>query len=54
MKFVEYINLKLKEQIDKTDNLVVFGQNINAGSCLSGLTRGLSGPKIIYCFKYAQ
>ena len=44
MKFVEYINLKLKEQIDKTDNLVVFGQNINAGSCLSGLTRGLSGP----------
>ena len=23
---------------------MVFGQNINAGSCLSGLTRGLSGP----------
>ena len=42
MKYVQYINSLLKENISKANNLVLYGQNIDAGSCLSGLTRGLS------------
>jgi len=41
MKYVQYINSLLKDKIDDND-IVLFGQNIDAGSCLSGLTRGLS------------
>jgi pyruvate dehydrogenase E1 component beta subunit len=42
MKYVQYINSLLKRHIKKTNNLVLYGQNIDAGSCLSGLTKGLS------------
>jgi len=42
MKYVKYINSLLKEQISNNENLVLYGQNIDAGSCLSGLTRDLS------------
>lgn len=41
MKYVEYINGLLKNEIAKSGKVVLFGQNINAGSCLSGLTRNL-------------
>jgi len=41
MKYVQFINSVLKSIIQKENDLVVYGQNINAGSCLSGLTRGL-------------
>ena len=41
MKYLEFINQKIKEIVSKPDNLVLFGQNISAGSCLGGLTRGL-------------
>ena len=44
MKYVQYINSLLKEHINDTDDLVLYGQNIDAGSCLGGLTRGLSTP----------
>ena len=44
MKYVQYINSLLKEHVNDTDGLVIFGQNVNAGSCLGGLTRGLSIP----------
>jgi pyruvate/2-oxoglutarate/acetoin dehydrogenase E1 component len=42
MKFVEFVNSKIKEVIIKENNLVIYGQNIDAGSCISGLTSGLS------------
>jgi pyruvate/2-oxoglutarate/acetoin dehydrogenase E1 component len=42
MKYLEYVNSLLKNEVIKHDNLVLFGQNISAGSCLGGLTRGLS------------
>lgn len=42
MKYLEIINTLLKDEVLKHDKLVLFGQNINAGSCLGGLTRGLS------------
>ena len=42
MKYVEYINSLLKDIIMKEKDLVIYGQNINAGSCLGGVTKGLS------------
>jgi len=42
MKYVQYINSILNQHVSEEEGLVLFGQNIDAGSCLSGLTRGLS------------
>lgn len=42
MKYLEFVNSLLKNEVEKHDKLVLFGQNISAGSCLGGLTRGLS------------
>ena len=42
MKFVQFVNSLLKDKISTYDNLVVYGQNVHSGSCLSGLTRGVS------------
>jgi len=42
MKYVQHINSLLKENISLQSGTVLFGQNIDAASCLSGLTRGLS------------
>jgi len=42
MKYVQYVNSLLKDHIKDNSDVVLFGQNIDAGSCLSGLTRGLS------------
>lgn len=50
MKYVEYINQLIKKQVLDQDKILLFGQNISAGSCLSGLTRGLAvkpGGRII-------
>ena len=41
MNYLEFINKKIKENVAIHEKLVLFGQNINAGSCLGGLTRGL-------------
>lgn len=41
MKNIEYLNELIKREVLKTDNCVLFGQNINAGSCLGGLTRNI-------------
>jgi pyruvate/2-oxoglutarate/acetoin dehydrogenase E1 component len=45
MKLVSHINELLKKNINKNKNIVLFGQNINSGSCLSGLTKGLDVKK---------
>jgi len=45
MKYIEFVNQLIKEEVSKYENLVLFGQNIDAGSCLGGLTRGLSIPE---------
>ena len=42
MKYVQYINSLIKEVVKDESKLVIFGQNINAGSSLSGLSKGLS------------
>jgi len=42
MKYVQYINSLLQDSLSKKSNTVVYGQNIDAGSCISGLTRNLS------------
>ena len=45
MNYIELINNLLKEQVAKHEQLVIFGQNVSAGSCIGGMTRGLSIPK---------
>jgi pyruvate/2-oxoglutarate/acetoin dehydrogenase E1 component len=45
MKYLELINQKIKNSVVDSENLVLFGQNINAGSCLGGLTRGMKVPE---------
>ncbi len=42
MKYIQYINEVLGKKTAETKGLVLFGQNIAAGSHISGLTRGLS------------
>ncbi len=45
MKYIEFINSLINKQVSDADNVVLFGQNIGAGSCLSGLTRKLKVKK---------
>ena len=42
MKYVQYVNSLIKDAVKANGSAVLFGQNIDAGSCLSGLTRGVS------------
>lgn len=41
MKYVEYVNGLIRARLAEVEPLVMFGQNIAAGSCIGGLTRGL-------------
>lgn len=41
MKYIEYVNELIRKKVSEENNIVLFGQNISAGSCLSGLTRHL-------------
>jgi pyruvate/2-oxoglutarate/acetoin dehydrogenase E1 component len=45
MKYIEKVNALIRDAVANVERPVVFGQNIDAGSCLGGLTRGMkSGP----------
>ncbi len=39
MRYIEYINKLIMDKAAATPNIVLFGQNINAGSYVSGLTK---------------
>ena len=41
MKYIEYVNGRIREELDGSSPMVLFGQNVTTGSCISGLTRGL-------------
>lgn len=41
MNYIGYINSLIKSRVAECKPLVMFGQNIAAGSCIGGLTRGL-------------
>ena len=45
MMYVQYLNSLIKGQLSNQSDIVIYGQNIDAGSSLSGLTRGLSVKK---------
>ncbi|MCR4264347.1 MAG: hypothetical protein NUV98_06540 [Candidatus Roizmanbacteria bacterium] len=45
MKYIQRINELIVGKTSVTEGLVLFGQNIAAGSCLSGLTRNLKVGK---------
>jgi len=42
MKYVEFVNQALKAKLQSGPLSVLYGQNIAAGSCLGGLTRGIN------------
>jgi pyruvate/2-oxoglutarate/acetoin dehydrogenase E1 component len=41
MKYLEFVNQKIRDTVSSPEKLVLFGQNIAAGSCLGGLTRNI-------------
>ena len=43
MKYVSCVNELFRDEINKFDKFVLYGQNVSTGSCLGGLTRGLGG-----------
>src|SRR5262245_34206829 len=43
--YVEYINSRIRTRMSSAERLIAYGQNIAAGSHLSGLTRGLAGGR---------
>ena len=45
MKYIEFVNKSISQKILESERVVLFGQNISAGSCLSGLTRNLQVKK---------
>jgi pyruvate/2-oxoglutarate/acetoin dehydrogenase E1 component len=45
VSYIETINRFIRAEVLARDNVVIYGQNISAGSCLGGLTRGLSVKK---------
>ena len=42
MSYVSEVNALIRARLEAVPGAIVYGQNIDAGSCLSGLTRGLS------------
>jgi pyruvate/2-oxoglutarate/acetoin dehydrogenase E1 component len=42
MRYVQYLNSIIKNEVNNLENFIMFGQNISAGSCLGGLTRDIS------------
>lgn len=42
MKYIEFINDLIKKEVANKTRLLVFGQNVGAGSCLGGLTKNLA------------
>jgi pyruvate/2-oxoglutarate/acetoin dehydrogenase E1 component len=50
MKYIDFVNQTIKNQVSKEDKIILFGQNVDAGSCISGLSRGMDvmdGSKIL-------
>jgi pyruvate/2-oxoglutarate/acetoin dehydrogenase E1 component len=42
MQYVSYINSLIKQKLFESNNVISYGQNIAAGSCLGGLTRNIN------------
>lgn len=41
MNYAGYLNQTLKSTLSKHSDTILFGQNVTAGSCISGMTRGI-------------
>ncbi len=41
MNYISFVNELVRKKVVEQERVVLFGQNIDAGSCLSGLTRNL-------------
>ncbi|MEO5363164.1 MAG: hypothetical protein H7838_06020 [Magnetococcus sp. DMHC-8] len=42
MNYMQHVNAMLRNSVAAVPELVIFGQNVSAGSCIGGLTRGLT------------
>jgi pyruvate/2-oxoglutarate/acetoin dehydrogenase E1 component len=42
MKYLEHVNGELKKVVGATEGLIAFGQNVSAGSRISGFTKGFT------------
>ena len=42
MKYLEHVNAELRKVVGSHDGLVVYGQNVSAGSRISGFTKGFA------------
>lgn len=47
MRYVEFVNELIRKKVSEQENIVLFGQNISAGSCLAGLTKNLKSSERI-------
>lgn len=45
MNYVSFVNELIRKEVSEAERIVLFGQNIAAGSCLSGLTKNLQLKK---------
>jgi pyruvate/2-oxoglutarate/acetoin dehydrogenase E1 component len=41
MNYVGYVNSLIRKKASEANRIVIFGQNIDSGSCISGLSRGI-------------
>jgi pyruvate dehydrogenase E1 component beta subunit len=48
MNYITHINILIRSRVAEKSPLVMFGQNIAAGSCISGLTKGLKSDDSHY------
>lgn len=42
MNYIDFINSEIQRIVSQNNNIILFGQNITAGSCLGGLCRNLT------------
>jgi len=45
MRYVEFINETIRKKLFASNKAIIFGQNVGAGSFLSGLTRNFKNEK---------
>jgi len=48
MKYIEHVNQCIRTAVAEQEKAVVFGQNVSAGSCLGGLTRGIQSTDAVH------
>ena len=45
MKYIQFVNEQIRKRVARAEYIVLYGQNVSAGSCIGGLTRNLKTGK---------